>query len=102
MQLCFASPRSSVALFVLFLLEVVPRHPSARIAPRLLDDALLAEEVGSFDGTFFVGRFEDDAIGRLRVKTRAFSRPRGGMNDVDDCAAATTVARASRITSMQL
>jgi hypothetical protein len=41
MQLCFASPRSSVALFVLFLLEVVPRHPSARIAPRLLDDALL-------------------------------------------------------------
>ena len=38
---------------------------------------------------------------RFRVKTRAFSRPSGGTNEVEDCAAATTVARASRITSMQ-
>lgn len=87
---------------VLLLLGIVPRHLPTVIAPRFFDHAFFTEEISALHCSFFVGGFEDEAIAEVQSEDSGFFATEGGTNEVEDCAAATTVACASRITSMQL
>ena len=89
--------------FVFFNMRVCCAKPFRRKSHKFFDGLFVAQENPRFRPRR--PRPPPLKIIRLRrfnVSTCAFSSPSGGMNDVDDCAAATSVAFASRITSMQL
>jgi hypothetical protein len=58
--------------FVLFLFGEIAGHLAAGVAPRFLDDALLAEEVGAFQCAFFVGGFEDEPVAEVQREDAGF------------------------------
>ena len=62
---------------VFLLLRIVSRHLAIGVAPGFLDDALLAEEVGAFEGAFFVGGFEDETIAEIEGEDASFFASEG-------------------------
>ena len=57
---------------VLLLLGVIAGHFSAVIAPRFLDHALFAEEIGALQCAFFIRGFENQAIVEIESEHAGF------------------------------
>ncbi len=79
---CLAKVRFDL---MLLLLGVVARHPAA-------DHAWLPDKVGSRSPAIFVGGFEDEASAQIKGEDARLLPAGGGTNEVEGCAAATTVA----------